>query len=161
MKPIFGIKTIVFFLVLEIVCIFAWQIETYKKTSCHEYSNISITDFRTDTQSPTRYFFRYQPYASRWKGGHIRLHLLRMRLQRRHYRHCREARPRHHLLQAIWEAGKQDLTISCNKPSERIQAISDMNNSRNIWDFVEEHLAHLPVVCEKGNTIISVAEWNK
>ena len=31
MKPIFGIKTIVFFLVLEIVCIFAWQIETYKK----------------------------------------------------------------------------------------------------------------------------------
>ena len=58
-------------------------------------------------------------------------------------------------------AVKQDLTISCNKPSERIQAISDMNNSRNIWDFVEEHLAHLPVVCEKGNTIISVAEWNK
>ena len=57
--------------------------------------------------------------------------------------------------------GKQDLTISCNKPSERIQAISDMNNSRNIWDFVEEHLAHLHVVCEKGNTIISVAEWNK
>ena len=36
-----------------------------------------------------------------------------------------------------------------------------MNNSRKIWDFVEEHLAHLPVVCEKGNTIISVAEWNK
>lgn len=55
-------------------------------------------------------------------------------------------------------AVKQDLAISCYKPSERIQAISDMNNSRNVWDFVEEHLAHLPVVCEKGYTIISVAE---
>ena len=55
-------------------------------------------------------------------------------------------------------AVKQDLAISCYKPSEKVQSFSNENVSKNVWEFVEEHLAHLPVVVVKDNTMICVSE---
>lgn len=37
----------------------------------------------------------------------------------------------------------QDLVISCYKPSERIQTLSNENPIKNVWDFVEDFIAHL------------------
>ena len=55
-------------------------------------------------------------------------------------------------------AVKQDLAISCYKPSSQIQNLNEGNFERNIWNFVEEHLEHLPTYILKDNSIEAVAE---
>lgn len=57
-------------------------------------------------------------------------------------------------------AVKQDLVITCYKPSNELTnkfAISNANKG-NVWDFITEHLAHLPVHIERGNATTSVVE---
>lgn len=57
-------------------------------------------------------------------------------------------------------AVKQDLVITCYKPSEtlhdRFQQLG--GTKENVWDFIGEHLHHLPVHIEKGNATTSVVE---
>lgn len=59
-------------------------------------------------------------------------------------------------------AVKQDLVITCFKPSGRflneLDKSNDVNN--NVWDFIEEYLLHLPVHLEKGSSTTSVVERN-
>ena len=57
-------------------------------------------------------------------------------------------------------AVKQDLAISCYKPSKKIvNSIYDkINSSETVWDFIEEHLQHLPIHIEKGNSTTSIVE---
>lgn len=55
-------------------------------------------------------------------------------------------------------AVKQDLAISCYKPSLQLQNLNEGNFERNIWNFVEEHLEHLPTYILKDNSIEAVAE---
>ena len=50
-------------------------------------------------------------------------------------------------------AVKQDLAISCYKPSSKIQNLSSENYEQNIWNFIEEHLEHLPPYILKDNNI--------
>ena len=59
-------------------------------------------------------------------------------------------------------AVKQDLAISCYKPSEKIsKSMSSANSSSDtVWDFIEEHLQHLPVHIENGNATTSIVERN-
>ena len=55
-------------------------------------------------------------------------------------------------------AVRQDLILSCYKPSKEMLAVfNESNDSKNVWAFVEEHLKHLPVhqiVGESTSTII-------
>lgn len=53
---------------------------------------------------------------------------------------------------------KQDLAISCYKPSEIIQNLNVYNLEQNVWCFVEEHLEHLPVYILNDNILGTVAE---
>jgi DNA modification methylase len=54
---------------------------------------------------------------------------------------------------------KQDLVISCYKPSiEFEKEFSDKNSEITIWDFVSLHLSHLPIHVKKGNSTTSVIE---
>ncbi len=57
-------------------------------------------------------------------------------------------------------AVKQDLVITCFKPSDELN--NKFNDSygelQNVWDFIEEYLAHLPVHIEKGNATTTVVE---
>lgn len=55
-------------------------------------------------------------------------------------------------------AVKQDLAISCYKPSEQLQNINEQNLEKNIWNFVEEHLEHLPPYIIRDNKLEAVAE---
>ena len=57
-------------------------------------------------------------------------------------------------------AVKQDLVLSCYKPSEEfIRRIEDsQNKADNVWDFINEHLLHLPVHVERNNTTTTVIE---
>lgn len=57
-------------------------------------------------------------------------------------------------------AVKQDLVISCYKPSETIIDSIEQHSERkeNVWDFVQEHLEHLSVHIEKGNQTTTVIE---
>ena len=57
-------------------------------------------------------------------------------------------------------AVKQDLVITCYKPSIRLVELMEENISRidNVWDFVSEHLNHLPVHLERGNRTTTVIE---
>lgn len=59
-------------------------------------------------------------------------------------------------------AVKQDLAISCYKPSaEMVKALSDVGGSIDtVWDFISEHLKHLPVHLENGNATTSIVERN-
>jgi DNA modification methylase len=59
-------------------------------------------------------------------------------------------------------AVKQDLAISCYKPSERvINSMSGASNSiETVWDFIDEHLQHLPIHIESGNATTSIVERN-
>lgn len=59
-------------------------------------------------------------------------------------------------------AVKQDLAISCYKPSsEVIQAFTDITNTKDsVWNFITEHLQHLPVHLENGNATTSIVERN-
>lgn len=62
--------------------------------------------------------------------------------------------------QVTSSAVKQDLVISAYKPAEtfvaRFQA--DAGTAEGVWAFVRQHLAHLPVVVERGGAVERVAE---
>lgn len=57
-------------------------------------------------------------------------------------------------------AVKQDLVISCYKPSDEFtKKIEESADKRqNVWDFIGEHLQHLPVHIERGNATTTVVE---
>lgn len=57
-------------------------------------------------------------------------------------------------------AVKQDLVISCYKPSAALLEKFDVSagSVENAWDFIEEHLSHLAVHIEKGNQTTTVVE---
>lgn len=56
-------------------------------------------------------------------------------------------------------AVKQDLIISCFKPSEQlIDKFKHKDSDKNVWDFIDELLARLPVHIEHGNKTTSVIE---
>ena len=59
-------------------------------------------------------------------------------------------------------AVKQDLVISCFKPTEEFQIKFDesCDHIQNVWDFVDEYLEHLPVHIEKGKATTTVIERN-
>jgi len=54
---------------------------------------------------------------------------------------------------------KQDLVISCYKPSEEFEKrFNKQGYESTIWDFVLEHLRHLPVHVKKDNATSSIVE---
>lgn len=57
-------------------------------------------------------------------------------------------------------AVKQDLVITCYKPSDKLtdKFFQTGGSKENVWDFIDEHLLHLPVHIEKGNSTTSVVE---
>ena len=57
-------------------------------------------------------------------------------------------------------AVKQDLVITCYKPSEELTNKLDVSSSNinSVWDFITEHLAHLPIHIERGNATTTVIE---
>lgn len=57
-------------------------------------------------------------------------------------------------------AVKQDLAISCYKPSENIQD-SVKQGLLNVWDFIEEHLSRLAVYQIKNGKMMSLSERDK
>lgn len=57
-------------------------------------------------------------------------------------------------------AVNQDLVITCYKPSTDLigKFESSCNTNINVWDFIDEHLVHLPVHIERNNTTTAVVE---
>ena len=57
-------------------------------------------------------------------------------------------------------AVKQDLVISCYKPSDEFKIIFNSNSSNEIgiWEFITEHLSHLPVHLKLGMSSTSIVE---
>jgi len=57
-------------------------------------------------------------------------------------------------------AVKQDLVISCYKPSDEFtrKMEESADKGQNVWDFIGEHLQHLPVHIERGNATTTVIE---
>ena len=57
-------------------------------------------------------------------------------------------------------AVKQDLVITCYKPSNELTEKLALSNSNkdSVWDFLSEHLGHLLVHIERGNATTSVVE---
>lgn len=55
-------------------------------------------------------------------------------------------------------AVKQDLAISCYKPSEKIQNISATNKEKSLWDFVEDHLEHIIPYQVKNGKMLCIVE---
>ena len=57
-------------------------------------------------------------------------------------------------------AVKQDLVISCYKPSASLLMKFEFSSGsiENVWDFIDEHLSHLAVHLEKGNQTTTVVE---
>lgn len=55
-------------------------------------------------------------------------------------------------------AVKQDLVISCYKNTNKVITSLNSNTEESAWDFIEEHLAHLPVIHETGNRLTSIIE---
>lgn len=57
-------------------------------------------------------------------------------------------------------AVKQDLVITCYKPSDELtnKLVAGNAQKDNVWDFITEHLAHLPVHIERGNATTTVVE---
>ena len=58
-------------------------------------------------------------------------------------------------------AVKQDLAISCYKPSVSLQFADIDQIEKNIWSFVEDHLEHLPPYLIKDNKLECVVERDK
>jgi hypothetical protein len=58
------------------------------------------------------------------------------------------------------KAVNQDLVISCYKPSSEFDKkfILHQNKDFAVWDFVEEHLNHLPVHLVNGNSTTAIIE---
>jgi len=58
-------------------------------------------------------------------------------------------------------AVKQNLIISCYKPSsEFLETIKSGNIELNVWQFIEEHLKHLPVHLKDNNKTTDILERN-
>lgn len=57
-------------------------------------------------------------------------------------------------------AVKQDLVITCYKPSLRLNSIiaANADKEENVWDFIHEHLEHLPVHIEVGEKTSTIME---
>ncbi len=55
---------------------------------------------------------------------------------------------------------KEDLIITCYKPNKCIIDNIKEHNTINVWDFIDEHLEHLPVHLVKENATTSVVERN-
>ena len=55
-------------------------------------------------------------------------------------------------------AVKQDLVISCYKNTIKVITSLNANTEESAWDFIDEHLAHLPVIQETGNRLTSIIE---
>lgn len=57
-------------------------------------------------------------------------------------------------------AVKQDLVISCYKPSSEFDEKfkQHQNSGVAVWDFVEEHLHHLPIHLTSGNSTTAIIE---
>lgn len=57
-------------------------------------------------------------------------------------------------------AVRQDLAISCYKPSEHFISTFDknQNSSSAVWEFVAEHLEHLPIHLVSGNSTTAIIE---
>jgi hypothetical protein len=56
-------------------------------------------------------------------------------------------------------AVKQDLVISCYKPSAKFESTFKTDNSDiGVWNFVYEHLNHLPIHLSKGNKTTAIIE---
>jgi DNA modification methylase len=56
-------------------------------------------------------------------------------------------------------AVKQDLVISCYKPSVEFELNFNHNSAEvSIWDFVTEHLKHLPIHLKKENSTTAIIE---
>ena len=54
---------------------------------------------------------------------------------------------------------KQDLVISCYKPTLSFESKFKLENSEvSVWDFVTEHLNHLPVHLKKDNSTTAIVE---
>lgn len=55
---------------------------------------------------------------------------------------------------------KQDLVISCYKPSSEFDTKfqQSQHSAMGVWDFVEEHLGHLPIHLVKDNATTAVVE---
>jgi hypothetical protein len=56
-------------------------------------------------------------------------------------------------------AVNQDLVISCYKPSLEFEDIMSTQNAEvSVWDFVTEHLKHLPIHLKRENNTASIIE---
>lgn len=57
-------------------------------------------------------------------------------------------------------AVKQDLVITCYKPSDNLHERFQRSGGtkENVWDFIGDHLLHLPVHVEKDNATTSIVE---
>jgi len=57
-------------------------------------------------------------------------------------------------------AVKQDLVISCYKPSSEFDTKfqESQHSAMGVWDFVEEHLSHLPIHLVKDNATTAIVE---
>jgi len=57
-------------------------------------------------------------------------------------------------------AVNKDLAITAYKPTESLvsKCISNSSSNQSVWEFVKEHLKHLPVVKERNGSIDYVAE---
>ena len=55
-------------------------------------------------------------------------------------------------------AVKQDLAISCYKPSRKITDDVKNNAAASIWDLVQEHLDHVVTYIKKGSKAFSITE---
>ena len=56
-------------------------------------------------------------------------------------------------------AVKQDLVISCYKPSNEFEIkFKSLNDDVAVWDFVLEHLHHLPIHLTSGNSTTAIIE---
>ena len=55
-------------------------------------------------------------------------------------------------------AVKEDLAISCYKPSEKLLELSCDGEDKGIWTFIDEHLDHLPIYVVKDGVMQIIAE---
>ena len=56
-------------------------------------------------------------------------------------------------------AVRQDLIISCYKPSDSLtDRFKQSDDKENVWNFMNEHLDHLPIHIQKENATTSIVE---
>ena len=55
---------------------------------------------------------------------------------------------------------KEDLVISCYKPNKKILKKVTDEHALTVWEFIDDHLQHLPVHLCKGNVTTTIIERN-